>query len=109
MKKAYSHAQRLTAIFNSNITRHNALRRINDWMKKIKTKNIKGFSTFVKTLEKHKNCIANYFISRKNSGFVEGVNNKIKVAKRRCYGLTNIVTFFQRLALDFNGYNMFPL
>ncbi|NDE11891.1 MAG: hypothetical protein EBZ95_15235, partial [Chitinophagia bacterium] len=27
--------------------------------------------------------ILNYFKSRKNSGFVEGLNNKIKVLKRR--------------------------
>jgi len=30
--------------------------------------------------------ITNYFINRQTSGFVEGLNNKIKVIKRRCYG-----------------------
>jgi hypothetical protein len=31
----------------------------------------------------------NYFHrkQRKNSGFIEGLNNKIKVIKRRCYGI----------------------
>ncbi|MGC3834751.1 transposase [Moritella viscosa] len=33
---------------------------------------------------KYKGQIANYFKGRKNSGFVEGLNNKIKVMKRRC-------------------------
>ncbi|MGZ8173611.1 transposase [Methylobacter sp.] len=28
--------------------------------------------------------ITNYFIQRQSSGFVEGLNNKIKVIKRRC-------------------------
>jgi transposase len=37
-------------------------------------------------LDKYKSYIANYFKARKNSGFVERLNNKIKVAKRRCYG-----------------------
>ena len=51
--------------------------------------------------------IANYFKSRKNSGFVEGLNNKIKVIKRRCYGLSKITTVFQRLFLDLQGYEIY--
>jgi transposase len=42
--------------------------------------------------------------SRNNSGFVEGINNKIKVMKRRCYGISNIKHFFQRVFLDLQGY-----
>ena len=60
-----------------------------------------------KTLEKYKPYILNYFKARKNSGFVEGLNNKIKVAKRRCYGLLKTESFFQRLFLDLNGYELF--
>jgi transposase len=51
--------------------------------------------------------ITNYFIDQNNSGFVEGLNNKIKVIKRRCYGLTNIKRLFQRLWLDLEGYSLF--
>ncbi|MFL5801741.1 MAG: transposase [Roseiflexaceae bacterium] len=51
--------------------------------------------------------IANYFINRQSSGFVEGLNNKIKVLKRRCYGLRNVVRLFQRLTLDLEGYRRF--
>lgn len=51
--------------------------------------------------------ILNYFKSRKTSGFVEGLNNKIKVLKRRCYGVHKITTLFQRLRLDFQGYKRF--
>ena len=42
-------------------------------------------------------------VRRKNSGFVEGLNNKIKVLKRRCYGLFDTGTLFQRLFLDLQG------
>ena len=55
----------------------------------------------------YKSTILNYFKSRKNSGFVEGLNNKIKVLKRRCYGVFKTETLFQRLFLDLNGYKMF--
>lgn len=51
--------------------------------------------------------IGNYFKQRKNSGFVEGLNNKIKVLKRRCYGLISTETIFQRLFLDLNGVEMY--
>ena len=56
---------------------------------------------------KYKPYIANYFKKRKNSGFVEGLNNKIKVAKRRCYGFFKIETIFQRLFLDFQGFEIY--
>ena len=38
---------------------------------------------------------------------MEGLNNKLKVLKRRCYGLRNVVRFFQRLTLDLEGYRRF--
>jgi len=31
------------------------------------------------------------------------VNNKLKVIKRRCYGLTNLGRFFQHITLDLAG------
>ncbi|MCP4977166.1 MAG: transposase, partial [Maribacter sp.] len=65
------------------------------------------FNTFLKTLSKQMEPITNYFIDRHNSGFVEGLNNKIKVIKRRCYGLTNIKHLFQRILLDMEGYSLF--
>ena len=51
--------------------------------------------------------ISNYFLARQNSGFVEGLNNKIKVLKRRCYGIFNLSHLFQRLSLDLEGYQRF--
>ncbi|MCP3680979.1 MAG: transposase, partial [Gammaproteobacteria bacterium] len=61
---------------------------------------------FIKTMEKYRPYILNYFNGRYTSGFVEGLNNKIKVIKRRCYGITNSKHFFQRIFLDLEGYNM---
>ncbi|MCB1823001.1 MAG: transposase, partial [Candidatus Competibacteraceae bacterium] len=37
------------------------------------------------------------------SGFVEGLNNKLKLLKRRCFGLDNPVELFRRLWLDLEG------
>jgi transposase len=51
--------------------------------------------------------ITNYFLSRLSSGWVEGLNNKIKVLKRRCYGMKNLSNFFRRIWLDLRGYAAF--
>lgn len=34
-------------------------------------------------------------------------NNKIKVLKRRCYGLGNVTRLFKRLILDLTGFERF--
>jgi transposase len=49
----------------------------------------------------------NYFTHRSNSGWVEGLNNKIKVLKRRCYGIANSTSLFRRIWLDLSGYEAF--
>ena len=48
-------------------------------------------------------------IERQTSGFVEGLNNKIKVMKRRCYGIYNLKHMFQRLHLDISGYQLYAI
>ena len=87
--------------------RKSAMAKINRWINSVEKSKLTGFNTFVKTLNKYKPYIANYFKQRSNSGFVEGLNNKIKVVKRRCYGLLNTETIFQRLTLDLNGSAIF--
>jgi len=52
-------------------------------------------------------CRNQYFTHHETSGFVEGFNNKLKVLKRRCYGLRNVGRLFQRLTLDLDGYRRF--
>jgi transposase len=59
------------------------------------------------TLEERMELITNYFISRSSSGWVEGLNNKIKVLKRRSYGMKNLASLFRRIWLDLNGYEAF--
>jgi transposase len=68
---------------------------------------LRCFDAFLKLLDAWQDLIANYFINRQSSGFVEGLNNKLKVLKRRCYGLRNVVRLFQRLTLDVEGYRRF--
>ena len=107
LKKAHSYAQKLTCIFNTHAGRKSGMAKINRWMKKVKKSGVTCFDRFISTLGKYKPYIVNYFKKRKNSGFVEGLNNKVKVAKRRCYGFSSIKTIFQRLLLDFQGFEIY--
>ena len=65
------------------------------------------FVALLENLSNRMEEITNYFIDRQSSGFVEGLNNKIKVIKRRCYGILNIKHLFQRLYLDVEVYALF--
>jgi len=107
LKLAHQYALKLTNIFNTHCKRKTATDKINRWIESVNASELTCFNSFIKTLEKYKPYILNYFKGRRNSGFVEGINNKIKVAKRRCYGLLKVETFFQRLFLDFKGYELF--
>jgi transposase len=107
LKDAHKMALKLTNIFNTHQNRKAALTQMNRWIRSIQDRDVTCFNGFIKTLEKYKPNILNYFKNRKNSGFVEGLNNKIKVIKRRCYGLSNTESLFQRLFLDLMGYKLF--
>ena len=74
------------------------------WIKLVKKNKLTCFNKFINTLTKHIDYICNYFKKRRTSGFMEGLNNKIKVLKRRCYGIFNLEHLFQRLFLDLSGY-----
>jgi transposase len=78
LKEAHKTALKLTHIFNTHNNRKVALTKVNRWIQSVQ-----------------------------NSGFVEGLNNKIKVLKRRCYGLSKPESLFQRLFLDLRGYIAF--
>jgi len=106
-KQAYTLREELTAIFNLPLSREQALVRLDRWQAKVRQTSLCCFDAFLKTLHNWRSEIANYFVKRLNSGFVEGLNNKIKTIKRRCYGLTNISHLFQRIYLDLEGFRLF--
>lgn len=106
-KQAYILREQLTAIFNMNLSKKQAQSKILHWIQKIKISGLHCFDDFLKLLNTWWEEITNYFIQRENSGFVEGFNNKVKVLKRRCYGIFNLKHLFQRIYLDLNGYRLF--
>jgi transposase len=107
LKIAHKFCNELTNIFEDDISKSEAKRRINEWKNQVIKSGLTCFNKFISTLDEWMEEITNYFINRQTSGFVEGFNNKIKVIKRRCYGIFNITHLFQRIHLDLVGYSLF--
>lgn len=106
-QKTYTLREELTAIFEQPLSKEKAAEKIKAWCDQVKESGLTCFDAFLTTLDNHLDYITNYFIKRLNSGFVEGFNNKIKVIKRRCYGIFNVAHLFQRIFLDLEGYRLF--
>ena len=106
-KQAYDFREQLTAIFDMTLSRKQAQSKIQRWIQRVQKSGLQCFDSFLKLLNTWWEEITNYFIQRENSGFVEGFNNKVKVLKRRCYGIFNLQHLFQRISLDLHGYRLF--
>jgi len=107
LKQAYELQQQLTTIFDQPIAPAAAKTKIRAWIKRVAKSGLRCFDHFLNTLGRWWQEIINYFVNRESSGFVEGLNNKLKVLKRRCYGLFNLKHLFQRIFLDLEGYRLF--
>lgn len=88
-------------IFEEETTRAKAKCRLDTWKGDVKKIGLKSFDTFLGTLDNWEEWILNYFSSGKvTNGVVEGLNNKIKLIKRRAYGYTNSGNFRQRILVE---------
>ena len=107
LHQAYTLREELTALFNRDLTPTEGEKRLRKWQTKVQLSTLTCFNSFLKTLSNHLQEIANYFDRRANSGFVEGLNNKLKTITRRSYGLKRVDSLFRRLWLDIHGYQQF--
>ncbi len=92
LQQAYCLRQILTGIFNSALIKDRATAAIQKWCDQVRASGLRCLDPFLTTLANWREEIANYFLQRQSSGFVEGLNNKLKVLKRRCDGLDSVKT-----------------
>jgi transposase len=90
-----------------------ALAYLTFWCDMVMDTDIIPFKKFVKTIKSHWSGIINYIESGINSGIMEGINNKIQLAKRRARGYRNMHNFMNMIyfiagKLKFN-YPYYPL
>lgn len=107
LRLVYDFREGLRTIFARSLSKAQAQEELRAWMFLVREQGIACFEPFLKTLSTFFDEITNFFVHRLTSGFVEGLNNKIKVLKRRCFGIFNLGHFFQRLFLDLEGYQVF--
>ena len=84
----------LTAIFDQTLDRATAQTQLQCWVEQVKASGLHGFDTFLNTWHRWQDKILNSFDGRQTSGFVEGLNNKLKRLKRRCFGLDDPTELF---------------
>lgn len=104
---AYQLREDLTDIFDRSLSKAAAKTAIRGWVRRVQQSGLRCFDDFLKTLKHWWEEITNFFVDRATSGFVEGFNNKLKVLKRRCYGIFNVSNLFRRIYLDLEGYRLF--
>jgi len=107
LQQAYEYREQLTALFDEELAKDQATQKLTNWQKQVRASGLRCYDSFLQTLDQWMEEITNYFLDRHNSGFVEGLNNKIKVLKRRCYGIFTLPHLFQRISLDLEGYQLF--
>jgi transposase len=107
IQAAYYLREDLTELFERDYTKAGAKRAIRAWGKRVRQSRLTEFESFLGTIDRWMDEITNYFRGRQPSGFVEGFNNRVKVLKKRCYGIFNVGSLFQRLTFDLHGYQLF--
>jgi hypothetical protein len=107
LQQVYALMEVLTGILNGPLTKIQAISELNNWIMRTQELGLSCFDSFMGALQKWMDDISNYFIKRDSSGFVEGLNNKIKVIKRRCYGIYGLGRLFRHIWLDIEGRRLF--
>ena len=87
-------------IYETQPDLENAAGALKDWMEKVEQTGLTALSAFLNTVRNWWAPILNYFNEHLTSGFVEGMNNKIKLIKRRAYGFRNFQHFQIRVLVE---------
>ncbi|MBW4619988.1 MAG: ISL3 family transposase [Cyanosarcina radialis HA8281-LM2] len=93
---AYYQKEKLRDIFESPITGDEAFWHLVEWT----ASSYQYFPASCQTIKRWIDEILAYFDNRTTQGAVEGINQKIKLIKRRAYGLTNFDNFRRRVLLN---------
>ena len=95
--------ERFRSIFEHITDRKQAERFLEAWICEVKQFGCDKLLDFVKTLEHWWKPILNYFNRRVTNGAVEGLNNRVKLIKRRAYGYRNVNNFRNRIVAEISG------
>jgi transposase len=93
LKTCYELKEDFRTWFAKSADRKSAASGLREWQVKAKATGLRSLQAFVRTLDKWRESILNYFNGRHSNGFAEGVNLKIKLLNRRSFGYRNFEHF----------------
>lgn len=96
LSEMYQKKEELRDIFESEITGDEGFDKMVEWTKS----SHKYFPKSCQTIKRWIDEILAYFDNRTTQGVVEGINQKIKLIKRKAYGMTNFDNFRRRVLLN---------
>jgi transposase len=98
LKKMHELKEEFRKIYETSKNPTEGMLSISEWL-------VKSSSVFTKSCQTIRNWfgeIISYFERRTTNGLVEGINNKLKLIKRRGYGLRNFRNFWVRSMLSWH-------
>jgi len=90
-------------IFETAPSRECAAIELEQWIAQAEQTGLQRLAKFVATLRNWWDVILNYFHDHITSGFVEGMNNKLKLVKRSGFGYRNFEHFRLRVLMECGG------
>jgi transposase len=100
---AHTLKEELRTLYNTMPDRAQAARALERWRAAAAASGIAAVAKLAEFVARWQEPILNYFVQRTTSGVVEGLNNKIKLVKRRAFGFRNDAHFRLRVLLACNG------
>ena len=101
LKQAYEAKEDFRAILEQDIDPKQADEKMTDWVIQVMQKQNKYLDKFIKTFSNWYEYILNYFNGKWSNGIVEGINNRIKMMKRRAFGYRDFPAFRTRVLVEF--------
>ncbi|NJL77154.1 MAG: ISL3 family transposase [Saprospiraceae bacterium] len=102
LRDLYFLKNELYNIFQTDLTKEQAEKLLDQWQEQAKALNNSYLNTFVNTLNNWKDKVLNFFKHRVSNGVVEGINNVIKMIKRQGFGYRNFEHFKLKIILFFD-------
>lgn len=100
LKVCHQLKEQFRTIFETITNREQARVALRRWMKQVEKQSVIALQSFLVTLKNWFELILNYFLERWTNAFAEGINNKIKLIKRRAFGFTNFDHFRLRILVE---------
>jgi len=100
LKQLHLFKEAFRDIFQAQQDRDDAVWALAQWIDSVQQSGQPKLDAFINTLENWANPILNYFNQRTTQGFVEGMNNKLKLIMRRAYGYRNFDRFALRILAE---------